>query len=403
MDQEGKTKKIKKKLGRPRKISQVNRRLLMDLYQESCLPVLLVDGRLEVFYANGFAQAHYPALCLSDGLRTMLAADAVEACIRRIAAGESFRADLPLMRATRASLAFSPVREEGEVTGAVVQMTCVMDKELPGVEVAAGIGSTAIYSALNSPTDDISGSLYILGHRMSSNGDLFNREKDYEVYLNTINRANYQIIRGCRNMAFYFSSCSDYRPDREVVDFWERMSELLEGCRVSLHGCPFSFAFQLPEESARVSCCFEEIELALMNLLHNACHSIQEGGSVTVRGQNTAKGVQVEVTDNGRGIAPEEQELVFTPFYSKGPGGERFAGMGLGLTVVRQIVHNHGGTIVMSSAPGEGTTMAFTLPVCDGPLTPRSSMESGSAPYLRRRYSPIYIGLYDIVTLPTQY
>lgn len=404
MDQESGKKAKEKKPGRPRKISRVSRRMLMDLYQDSCFPVFLVDRRMEVFYANSFAREHYPSMCLPDGFSTMLAADTVETCMARIGAGESFRVDLPLLRVTRASLACSPIREEdGEITGAVLFMTSIMDRMLPGMDVATDIGSTAIYSALHNPTDDISGSLYVLGQRMSSNGDLTRDDKGYETYLNTINRANYQIMRACRNMAYFLNSCSDHRPRREVVDFWLRMHELLEGCRVSLHGQPTAFQYQLPESCAKVSCCFEELAFALMNLLQNAFHCTAPEGTVTVKGFDTAEGVRVEVIDTGRGIPLEEQERVFTPFYSRGAGGEPLVGMGLGLTVVRQIVRNNGGTVVMSSVPGQGTTMAFSLPICDEPIAPRSAMESGSAPYLRMRYSPIYVGLCDIVTLPTQY
>lgn len=395
---------MEKKRGRPRKVSPADRETLIGQFQEACLPVFLVDRRLEVLYANRYAQESFRSMGLPDGLLAILPADSVEECIRRTGEGESFRIDLPLVRATRISLAFSPIRErDGEITGALVMGTFTEDRELTGLEIAASGGAAALSRALRQPLYEIFGTLSTIGRRMLANGDLADEDKEYTKYIETINQAAYQILRNNDNLTAYLGACSDYHPEKEVVNFWARMAELLDACAIALHNNATPFSFQLPESDVRVRCRFREIEEALMNLISNAYGSARSQNQVAVIGRDTPEGVVVEVTDHGRGIPPEEQERVFSPFYSRGEKGESFAGMGLGMTVARQKICGNGGTLVMNSVPGEGTTVAFTLPVCDEPLTPRLAMESGSAPYLQSRYSSVYVGLCGLVTLPPQY
>ena len=403
-DGKGKGETMEKKRGRPRKVSPADREMLIGQFQDACLPVFLVDRKLEVLYTNRYAQESFLAMGLPNGLLAVLPADSVEECIRRMGEGESFRIDLPLARTTRISLAFSPIREkDGELTGALVLGTFTEDRELSGLEIAAAGGAAALSRALRQPLYEIFGTLSTMGRRMLANGDLVDEDKEYKKYIESINGAAYQILRNSDNLTAYLGACSDYHPEKEVVNFWSRMAELLDACAIALHNNATPFSFQLPRSDVRVRCRFREMEEALMNLISNAYGSARSQNQVVVIGRGTPEGVVVEVSDHGRGILPEEQEKVFSPFYSKGEKGEAFAGMGLGMTVARQKICGNGGTIVMNSVPGEGTTVAFTLPVCEEPLTPRLAMESGSAPYLQSRYSSVYVGLCSQATLPPQY
>ena len=67
-------------------------------------------------------------------------------------------------------------------------------------------------------------------------------------------------------------------------------------------------------------------------------------------------GVRVEVKDNGVGIAPEKLESIFQPFYTT-----KTNGMGLGLSISRSIINNHGGQLIAQANQGSGTTFSFTL------------------------------------------
>jgi signal transduction histidine kinase len=71
--------------------------------------------------------------------------------------------------------------------------------------------------------------------------------------------------------------------------------------------------------------------------------------------------VKVAVTDSGMGIEAEHLGRLFEPFY-RVPGQDRPTGVGLGLAIVKEIVKAHGGSVGVSSEPGQGSTFWFTLP-----------------------------------------
>jgi signal transduction histidine kinase len=101
----------------------------------------------------------------------------------------------------------------------------------------------------------------------------------------------------------------------------------------------------------------------LLNLLSNAAKFVPaEGGRVEMRLTSDAKGMKVEVTDNGPGVAEEQQALIFEKFHQGGDAVRRPQGTGLGLPISRQIVEHFGGRLWVRSVPGHGACFAFELP-----------------------------------------
>ena len=100
------------------------------------------------------------------------------------------------------------------------------------------------------------------------------------------------------------------------------------------------------------------IEQVVANLLSNA---IKYGGGapIAVCAEAAPDGVALTVQDRGAGIAPEFKARMFDRF-EQGSSGTQ--GLGLGLYITRQIVESHGGTIEVSSPPGEGATFVVRLP-----------------------------------------
>jgi Na+/proline symporter/nitrogen-specific signal transduction histidine kinase len=101
----------------------------------------------------------------------------------------------------------------------------------------------------------------------------------------------------------------------------------------------------------------------VLNLLSNAVKFVPQGsGRVTVRLGSNARGASIEVCDNGPGVAPDQQQLVFEKFRQGGVAGHRPQGTGLGLPISRQIVEHFGGHMWLKSQPGEGACFGFELP-----------------------------------------
>ena len=100
------------------------------------------------------------------------------------------------------------------------------------------------------------------------------------------------------------------------------------------------------------------------NLLSNAVKFTEPGGHIAVRLASTDAGVRVSITDSGQGIAADFIPYVFQRFKQADPSAaRRHGGLGLGLALVREIVHMHGGSVdVQSAGLQKGTTFTVTLP-----------------------------------------
>lgn len=103
------------------------------------------------------------------------------------------------------------------------------------------------------------------------------------------------------------------------------------------------------------------IKYVLANLVSNALRHTGAGGTLVVRVVEEESFLRFSVTDTGRGIPQEYQPFVFDPFF-RAPDQENHTGVGLGLTIAREIILNHGGQIGLESEPGQGTVVWFTLP-----------------------------------------
>jgi GAF domain-containing protein/anti-sigma regulatory factor (Ser/Thr protein kinase) len=107
-----------------------------------------------------------------------------------------------------------------------------------------------------------------------------------------------------------------------------------------------------------------KIKQILLNLLSNAVKFTPEGGRVDVDAALADGAVEISVSDNGIGIAPEDQERIFEEFRQVGRDyAQKREGTGLGLTLTKKFVEMHGGKIWVESQPGKGSKFTFTLPI----------------------------------------
>jgi len=101
----------------------------------------------------------------------------------------------------------------------------------------------------------------------------------------------------------------------------------------------------------------DRLSQILINLLSNALKATAQGGHVRIEAARTASGVEIVVADDGTGVKEEDLQFIFERFYRASPGG-----LGLGLTIVRELVEAHGGLITAESEPGKGATFTVSFP-----------------------------------------
>ncbi|MEX2602056.1 MAG: ATP-binding protein [Balneolaceae bacterium] len=132
---------------------------------------------------------------------------------------------------------------------------------------------------------------------------------------------------------------------RTVIEFYEADS-------------PELFQRDLHPSPLYVSGSVDELRRTLINLVKNSIEALDGEGELIIRSGRTGTDVRIELTDNGSGIAPEDQEKIFVPNFST-----KSSGTGLGLAISKKIIEAHHGKIFFRSEKGMGTTFVIELPL----------------------------------------
>ncbi len=97
---------------------------------------------------------------------------------------------------------------------------------------------------------------------------------------------------------------------------------------------------------------------AFHNIVRNAIEAIGSEGELTIASRLAGDQIEIEVTDTGKGMTPDELDQLFTPFFTT-----KHRGTGLGVAYAQQVALDHNGEIRCDSTPGQGTTFTISLPV----------------------------------------
>ncbi len=117
----------------------------------------------------------------------------------------------------------------------------------------------------------------------------------------------------------------------------------------------------IPDGLPDVMADFDSIRYVFANLLSNALRFTSPGGTVTISAVEDQNNIRFSVADTGEGISPEHMEHLFEQFY-RVPGQQQKSGIGLGLSIVKEIVEAHGGKVSAESVYTKGSVFYFTLP-----------------------------------------
>lgn len=150
--------------------------------------------------------------------------------------------------------------------------------------------------------------------------------------------------------------------DLQETDFLQVLRKSVKLFLVNNVGC--TIRLDLPDEPASPLLRIDRhrINQALENLLSNAAKYSPEGKEIGLTARAEHDGWEVRVQDQGIGMNAEQLNRVFDKFYRADASNTAVSGLGLGMSIVKQIIEAHGGAVRVESAAGEGTTVIFTLP-----------------------------------------
>jgi signal transduction histidine kinase len=150
-----------------------------------------------------------------------------------------------------------------------------------------------------------------------------------------------------------------FQLERELTDLNALAAQAVESARESFSD--YRFSLQATEPIAAMVDSARLLQV-LDNLIHNAVKYSSPGAEVRVELRRNDRQVELAVQDQGIGIAPEDRHRIFSRFYRVPGSEERAPGLGIGLSVVAELVRAHGGWVDVHSTPGQGSEFVVVLP-----------------------------------------
>ena len=222
-------------------------------------------------------------------------------------------------------------------------------------EKVATMGSllAGVAHELNNPLAVVMGQTHMLLEVSTDPSILQRAEK--------INTAAGRCVRVIRN---FLALARKRPPERTDMALNQVVKEAIELLAYECRSDGIEVTTTLADELPPLFADSHQLHQVVVNLMTNAHHAMRRTDGVkriaiSTRVDPRSGRIQLEVADTGPGIPAELQEKVFEPFFTTKPAGQ---GTGLGLSLCRNIVGQHGGTLSLVSAPGRGTTFVIELP-----------------------------------------
>jgi PAS domain S-box-containing protein len=181
---------------------------------------------------------------------------------------------------------------------------------------------------------------------------------------------------------------------KEPIDLADVVRSAIETSKPLIDGAGHALTVALPEDPLPLEADAVRLAQVLANLLNNAAKYTEPGGQIWLSARREGAEAVVSVRDNGNGIPPDMLQTVFDLFTQADRSYQRAqGGLGIGLTLVRSIVHMHGGSVeAHSGGLGQGSEFVVRLPLA---REPRSLSDRGRGPVASRAVGPLRILIVD--------
>ncbi len=364
------------------------------MYENTIHPIVLTDSKLNVYWANADAIRRFPSLSLPDGVKELINSYDYSEIISLLETGKPFLAKKLSEPFNQVSIHIIPVIESGNFIGCHVffRYDAFDQGTFPDSRPEEVVA--AFSNEYKMPLTVIFSTLGLMARHIDADGDDISKS-----YLKLLTQNCYRILRLSNNLVEvtrYRSGISKLNLKRG--DLCEYVSGMCEAAVILTKSVGIPLECIVPNKRIMTSFDPERISLAFFNLLSNSCKYTRDGNHIRVKLEEQEGRAVITVTDKGEGINNEIMNHIFEPYFSY-INENQVSGAGLGLSIVRYVVTQHGGTIAVQSHEGVGTTVAFSIPFRTDDDLPDYTAEN-SADYLADRFSSLYVEMSDVCGCP---
>ncbi|WP_333788394.1 PAS domain S-box protein [Methanomethylovorans sp.] len=196
-------------------------------------------------------------------------------------------------------------------------------------------------------------------------GELGNISEQQKKYIGTILESGYLLLN-IINRILDISSINYGRMDLSYVKFnlCDAIQDTCAMMQAAANRKSIELIVDIDPQINEINADIIKFKEVVYNLVDNSVKFTPYGGFVIITATQNESHVKISVADNGIGIAKENIERIFDPFYQVDSSTtRRYSGTGLGLALINQLVKMHGGNIWVESEPGKGSTFTFTIPI----------------------------------------
>lgn len=245
--------------------------------------------------------------------------------------------------------------KNGEKTGSVIAFHDITD-EHEIERMKTHVITTAAHE-LRTPLTSIVGFSEILLTRADIKND------DQIKYLSIINQQAMKLSEVITN----FLDISRFEANHgiELIKTYTNINSIIHDVvsRFKKESKYHVFKVDLPDNPLEIHIDKEKIELAIFNIVSNAVKFSEEGSIIKIAGEIVGKYFQITIQDHGVGMTPEQTKHVFDTFYRANSADSAIPGVGLGLTITKYIIEEHGGTIHIESEIKKNTIVKLLIPL----------------------------------------
>ena len=363
------------------------------IYRNADMPVVLTDETLEMQWANEEALKYFPSLSFKNGIAELLYQYDLTKIKELLKQGKTFTAESFQGPLDISRLTVMPVFD-GTLTGCLFAFnTKRRNDDLNSGSVQQNV-IRSFSDSYKMPLTIIFSTLGLMSRNLDENDNVS------RAYIRLISQNCYRLYRISNNigdMVRFSSGIAEINlKNGDLASF---ITGLCEAAGVLTAAIDLPIKIEVPDSPVVTAFDAEKIATVILNLISNAAKFTNSRNKIRVKLEVIDKNAVVTVSDTGSGIKDEALEHIFEPYYSFDPAGRPYGGSGLGLTLAKDIIALHGGTIAVRSRENEGTKVAFTLPVRQLADAQDYTAESG-IDYLSNRFSAVYVELSDICGAP---